>query len=90
MPWTMGKVTLPATTGTHVAQVPEGGVVMHVVSKVTLDVVYMAPDGGAPEDRSFDVVVLGESLPEYDKKVQRFIGTVDVDGDLVSVFERVG
>lgn len=63
---------------------------MAATGLVTLDVIYMAPDGAAPEDRNFDVVLMGESLPEYDKKNQRFIGTVVIGDVLMAVFERLG
>ena len=88
MPWTMEKVILPALTGKHTVQVPEGGKIMGASGGADIGVIYMVPEGAQMVDADFEVVLLGESLPEYDKHKQHILGVVQAP-DLFCVFECV-
>lgn len=89
MPWMMQKVALPNTTGRHTVQVPDGGKIMGASGGLGIGVIFMAPDGASPVDADFEVVMLGESLPSYDKHDQHILDVVDVGADLFCVFECV-
>jgi len=89
MPWIIGKVALPETTGTHTVQVPQEAMIMVARGTTSIDVVYTVPEGTDPQDMRFDVLKEGETLPDYDKAKQRYIGTVDLNDVLYMVFERI-
>jgi|GEM_PF-4572645 len=87
MPWTMEKVEIPAMTGKHTVQVPEGGKIMGASGGAAIEVIYMVPDdGGTLVDADFEIVKINESLPSYDKHEQHILGVVEV-GDFFCVFE---